>query len=134
MKKLIVLSIATFGLLIGNVNAQEKKEKVPHEERMEKKFEKMEAELKLTPDQSAKIRAIHQEAMEKRKALHEQMKQVKEEEKQAIKTILTPEQQKKMQEMREKKQTEHKKEHMHHPQKGEAHGKEGRGKPTPERK
>jgi Spy/CpxP family protein refolding chaperone len=92
----------------------------PSKEMQEKRFEKMKSELKLTPEQEAKMKALMEKNREANKAKRQEMKKKMKEENKAqreamraeMEKVLTPEQMEKFKQMRKaekKERKEHKK-------------------------
>ena len=110
MKNLLLLSVLTFAGMAGAQTEQTKGTPKSAEEKAAIMTKKMTENLKLTPEQVAKIepenlaffqqQEAHQEQM---KALRDQHKMQAEQHKEKIKAILTPEQQKKAEKMMNKR-------------------------------
>lgn len=92
----------------------------PSKEMQEKRFEKMKSELKLTPEQEVKMKALMEKNREANKAKRQEMKKKMKEENKAqreamraeMEKVLTPEQMEKFKQMRKaekKERKEHKK-------------------------
>jgi len=116
MKNLLLLSALTFAGMAGAQTEQTKRTPKSAEEKAAIMTKKMTENLKLTPEQVAKIepenlaffqqQEAHQEQM---KALRDQHKMQAEQHKEKIKAILTPEQQKKAEKkMNKRKEKRHK--------------------------
>jgi Spy/CpxP family protein refolding chaperone len=110
MKNLLLLSALTLSGMAGAQTEQTKRTPKSAEEKAAIMTKKMTENLKLTPEQVAKIepenlaffqqQEAHQEQM---KALRDQHKMQAEQHKEKIKAILTPEQQKKAEKMMNKR-------------------------------
>jgi Spy/CpxP family protein refolding chaperone len=92
----------------------------PSKEMQEKRFEKMKSELKLTPEQEAKMKALMEKNREANKSKRQEMKKKMKEENKVqreamraeMEKVLTPEQMEKFKQMRKaekKERKEHKK-------------------------
>ena len=105
MKKFILVTLIGVGCVTTNLNAQEKKERIPQEDHMEMRMKKMEKHLELSAEQSKQLREIHHKHATKKTALRSELKKLNEAEKAELKLVLSEEQFKKLQDF--------KKEHAH---------------------
>lgn len=124
MKKFMLVSVVSIGLVISNLNAQEKKDRIQHEDRMEMRMEKMEKHLELTPEQSKQIREIHAKHHAQQVELRKEMRELRATKKAEFKEVLNDEQYEKM--LAFKKEHKYKKKHAtcNHPQKKRARTQE----------
>jgi len=110
MKKFILVTLLGVGCVTTNLNAQEKKERIPQEDHMEMRMKKMEKHLELTPEQSKQLRQIHHKHAAKKTELRGELKKLHEAEKSELKQVLSEEQFKKLQDFK-KEQAHQKKQH-----------------------
>lgn len=110
MKKFILVTLVSIGFVATNINAQERKDRIPHEDRMEMRLEKMEKHLELTPEQSKQLREIHHKHAAKKTELRAELRKLNEVEKAELKALLSDEQLKKLKDLK-KEHTHKKKQH-----------------------